>query len=155
MRQTSKTRVAGEGEAPRGGNRNALYDEVTAKIIAQLEAGRFPWVQPWGTVDGSGQGAGIGPALPHNALTGRSYSGVNVLLLWGSVIEGGYPSQGWLTFRQALEAGGHVRKGEKGVTVVYADRFTPQAEKARAQESGEDARSVPFLKRFTVFNGAP
>jgi antirestriction protein ArdC len=55
---------------------------------------------------------------------------------------------------QALEAGGHVRKGEKGVTVVYADRFTPQAEKARAQESGEDARSVPFLKRFTVFNVA-
>lgn len=56
MRQTSKCRVAGEGEAPRGGNRNALYDEVTAKIIAQLEAGRFPWVQPWGTVEGVGQG---------------------------------------------------------------------------------------------------
>ncbi|WDF72262.1 ArdC family protein [Novosphingobium sp. KACC 22771] len=153
MRHTSKRRAAGEGEAPRGGNRNSLYDEVTAKIIAQLEAGRFPWGQPWGAVDGSGQG-GVGPALPHNALTGRSYSGVNILLLWGSVIEGGYPSQGWLTFRQALEAGGNVRKGEKGVTVVYADRFTPQAEKTRAQESGEDARSVPFLKRFTVFNVA-
>jgi hypothetical protein len=56
MRQTSKCRAVGEGEAPRGGNRNSLYDEVTAKIIAQLEAGHFPWVQPWGKVDGAGQG---------------------------------------------------------------------------------------------------
>jgi antirestriction protein ArdC len=78
-----------------------------------------------------------------------------VLLLWGSVIESGFPSQGWLTFRQALEAGGNVRKGERGVTVVYADRFTPEAEKLRARESGGDAKSVPFLKRFTVFNSAP
>ena len=147
-----------EGTRRTGENRMQLYDEVTGKIMAQLEAGRFPWVQPWGVVQGSGQGggqgSGIAPALPHNALTGRSYSGVNVLLLWGSVIECAYPSQGWLTFRQALEAGGNVRKGEKGVTVVYADRFTPQAEKARAQQCGEDARSVPFLKRFTVFNVA-
>jgi antirestriction protein ArdC len=147
-----------QSEARGGENRAQLYDEVTAKIIAQLEAGRFPWVQPWGTGigTGSGKGAGAGPApgLPHNALTGRTYSGVNVLLLWGSVIEFAYPSQGWLTFKQALEAGGNVRKGEKGVTVVYADRFTPQAEKERAQQSGEDARTIAFLKRFTVFNVA-
>jgi len=45
-----------------------------------------------------------------------------------------------------------VRKGERGTTVVYADRFVPQAERARAAETGEDARAVPFLKRFTVFN---
>jgi antirestriction protein ArdC len=123
-----------------------LYDEVTARIMGELEAGRFPWAQPWGR--------SAGPGLPRNALTGRSYSGINVLILWGAVIEQGYPSQSWLTFRQALEAGGHVRKGEQGVTVVYADRFTPEAEKARARESGEDARTVPFLKRFTVFNVA-
>jgi antirestriction protein ArdC len=65
-----------------------------------------------------------------------------------------YPSQGWLTYRQAAEAGGHVRQGERGVTVVYADRFIPDAEKERAREGGEDARSIPFLKRFTVFNVA-
>ena len=152
----------GKSAAMGGENRARLYDEVTATIIAQLEEGRFPWVQPWSAQIGartgvggpSGQGSGLAPALPHNALTGRTYSGVNILLLWASVIEGGYPSQGWLTFRQALEAGGHVRKGEKGVTVVYADRFTPEAEKVRAKDSGEDARSVPFLKRFTVFNVA-
>lgn len=90
--------------------------------------------------------------MPRNALTGRGYSGVNVLILWGAVIEHGYPSQSWLTFRQAQEAGGTVKKGERGVTVVYADRFTPEAERERAQASGEDAKTIAFLKRFTVFN---
>lgn len=128
-----------------------LYDEVTARIVAELEAGRVPWVQPW-SAGASGQG--LAPGLPRNALTARAYSGVNVLILWGAVIEHGYPSQGWLTFRQALEAGGCVRKGERGTCVVYADRFTPEAEKARVRAEGGDARSVPFLKRFTVFNVA-
>jgi antirestriction protein ArdC len=74
--------------------------------------------------------------------------------LWSAVIEHGWPSQSWLTFRQALEAGGCVRKGERGTTVVYADRFTPEAEKTRARDAGEDARAIPFLKRFTLFNVA-
>lgn len=132
--------------SPTGSN---LYDEVTARIIAQLEAGRCPWVQPWG-VPGSEGGAAVG--LPFNAATGRSYSGINILILWGALFETGYSAQGWLTFRQALGLGGHVRKGERGTTVVYADRFIPQAEKARAQDAGEEARGIPFLKRFTVFN---
>src|SRR3546814_15467769 len=89
-----------------------------------------------------------------NALTGRRYSGINVLLLWGAAIGGAYPSQHWLTFKQALEAGGNVRKGEKGTMVVYADRFVPEAEKTKARETGEDAKAVTFLKRFTVFNVA-
>ncbi len=130
-----------------GTPRASLYQEVTGRIVAELEAGRAPWVQPWDK-------AAVATGLPRNALSGRPYSGINILLLWGAVIDGGYPSQGWLTFRQALEAGGAVRKGEKGVTVVYADRFTPEAEAARAREAGQDARSVPFLKRFTVFNVA-
>lgn len=97
---------------------------------------------------------GVNPSLPRNALTSRSYSGVNVLILWGAVIEHGHPSQSWLTFRQALEAGGSVRKGERGTTVVYADRFTPEREKERARQTGVRAKAVPFLKRFTVFNVA-
>lgn len=128
--------------------RTNLYDEVTARIMAELEAGRFPWVQPWGSAGAAG------PALPRNALTGRSYSGVNVLLLWGACIQQGHASQSWLTFRQALEAGGSVRKGERGVTVVYADRFIPKGEAERAAREDENARAVPFLKRFTVFNVA-
>jgi antirestriction protein ArdC len=132
-----------------GADRTSLYDDITNKIIAELEAGRVPWVQPWGTA------AAKAPlAMPANAATGRAYSGINVLILWGAVIEHGFPVQSWLTFRQALSLGGHVRKGERGTTVVYADRFIPDDEKKRAQETGEEAQAIPFLKRFTVFNVA-
>ena len=92
--------------------------------------------------------------MPKNAATGRQYSGINVLILWGAVIEHGFPGQSWLTFRQALALGGNVRKGERGTTVVYADRFTPEDERRRARETGEEAQAIPFLKRFTVFNAA-
>ncbi|MFV0384046.1 ArdC family protein, partial [Paracoccus sp. (in: a-proteobacteria)] len=84
----------------------------------------------------------------------RQYSGINVLILWGAVIQHGYPTQHWVTFRQALSLGGNVRKGERGTTVVYADRFTPEDEKRRARETGEEPDRIPFLKRFTVFNAA-
>ncbi|APX23879.1 MULTISPECIES: ArdC family protein [Rhodobacterales] len=135
--------------AHKSGPRTNLYDDITDKIIAELEEGRLPWVQPWGTA------AAQAPlAMPRNASTGRQYSGINVLILWGAVIQRGYPTQHWLTFRQALSLGGNVRKGERGTTVVYADRFTPEDEKRRARETGEDANSIPFLKRFTVFNAA-
>src|SRR5271166_2628232 len=117
-----------------GQDRPSLYDEITDKVIAELEAGRVPWVQPWGTA-----AAKAPPALPKNASTDRHYSGINVLLLWGSTIEHGFAAQSWLTFRQALSLGGHVRKGERGTTVVYADRFVPKDEKRRAIEDGEEA----------------
>jgi antirestriction protein ArdC len=130
-------------------DRASLYDDITNKIIGELEAGRLPWVQPWGTA------AAKAPlAMPRNASTGRPYSGINVLILWSAVVEHGYPGQSWLTFRQALSLGAHVRKGERGTTVVYADRFIPDDEKRRAREIGEDAQAIPFLKRFTVFNTA-
>ena len=132
-----------------GSDRTNLYDEITDKIIADLEAGRFPWVQPWG------KAAARAPlGLPNNASTGRAYSGINILILWGAVVQHGFPGQGWLTYRQAAALGGNVRKGEHGTTVVYADRFIPEDEKRRARETGEEAQAIPFLKRFTVFNTA-
>jgi len=127
-------------------NVQSLHDTVTARIISELEAGRFPWVQPWASSGGTPLG------LPQNASTGRTYSGVNILLLWFAAIEQGRPSQRWLTFKQALALGGCVRKGEKGTMVVYADTFVPKAEQEKASASGEDARRVGFLKRFTVFH---
>lgn len=130
-----------------GQDRATLYDEITDKIIAELEAGRVPWVQPWGT-----EAAKAPLSMPRNAASARPYSGINVLILWGAVIERGFAGQSWLTFRQALALGGHVRKGERGTTVVYADRFVPADERRRAREMGEEAQAVPFLKRFTVFN---
>lgn len=128
-------------------DRTSLYTEITDKIIAELEAGRVPWVQPWGAA-----AANAPVAIPQNAATGRLYSGINVLLLWGAIFERGFSSQSWLTFRQALSLGGNVRKGELGTTVVYADRFVPEGERRRARETDEDAQAIPFLKRFTVFN---
>lgn len=130
-----------------GQDRATLYDEITDKIIAELEAGRVPWVQPWGT-----EAAKAPLSMPRNAASARPYSGINVLILWGAVIERGFAGQSWLTFRQALALGGHVRKGERGTTVVYADRFVPADERRRAREMGEEAQAIPFLKRFTVFN---
>ncbi|MCK1655373.1 DUF1738 domain-containing protein [Bradyrhizobium sp. 149] len=130
-----------------GEDRASLYDHITNKIIAELEAGRVPWVQPWGTAAAEGP-----PALPKSAASGRQYSGINILVLWGAATEHGFKGESWLTFRQALSLGGHVRKGERGTTVVYADRFVPVDEKCRAHEAGEEAQVVPFLKRFTVFN---
>jgi antirestriction protein ArdC len=129
--------------------RETVYQEVTDRIIAELEAGRVPWAQPWGRVPGA---APVG--LPRNAATARRYSGINILILWGAVIQKGYPCQVWLTFRQAKEMGGAVRKGERGTTVCYADRFVPKAERERAAREGDEPEAVPFLKRYTVFNVA-
>ena len=58
-----------------GADRTNLYDEISAKIIGELEAGRLPWVQPWGA---SAVAAPL--AMPRNAATGRGYSGINVLI---------------------------------------------------------------------------
>jgi antirestriction protein ArdC len=130
-----------------GRDRPSLYQEITDKIIAELEAGRVPWVQPWGT-----SAAKASVTMPKNAATERQYSGINVLILWSAVIESGFSTQNWLTFRQALGLGGNVRKGEHGTTVVYADRFVPDEERRRAERDGDEPNTIPFLKRFTVFN---
>ena len=136
-------------QIPRKGDqpRQSLYAEVTHKIVAEIEAGRCPWVQPWAQV-------GVAPGLPRNALSKRKYSGINILLLWSEVIERGYSSQNWLTFRQALEAGGSIRKGERGTMIVFAEKFTPRSEKEHTADDGSAAKQVHFLKRFTVFNVA-
>lgn len=142
--------MARKERAPReGSDRTNLYDDITERIIAEIEEGRLPWVQPWETA------AAQAPlAMPKNASTGRNYSGINVLILWSAVVQNGFASQHWLTFRQALSLGGNVRKGERGTTVVYADRFVPKDEKRRAREMGEDPATIPFLKRFSLFNVA-
>lgn len=128
-------------------DRTSIYDRITQQIIEQLEAGRAPWVQPW-----SRNACGPDVGIPHNAVTGRGYSGINILMLWGEAVVRGYPHQSWLTYRQAQAAGGHVRKGEKGATVFYAGRFVPDQEKHRAESEGRDARGIPFLRAYTVFN---
>lgn len=125
---------------------DALYAGVTDRIIGELEAGRVPWVQPWDsnvTVSG----------LPHNAGSGRAYSGINILILWQALFGHGFAAQRWLTFKQTQAFGGNVRKGERGTTVCYADRFTPKDRDGEAS-GDEERRQAAFLKRFTVFNVA-
>ncbi len=86
-----------------------LYAETTARIIAALEQGH-PVGAPWSQdVD----------SMPVNAGTRRPYRGINALLLALEATSHGYPLNRWLTYRQASELGGQVRKGEHGTTVVF------------------------------------
>lgn len=130
-------------------SRRDIYADVTARVIAQLEAGTAPWACPWDKVRGD-----ISTSLPHNGRTGRAYSGVNILLLWLAASDAPYPSNDWLTYKQAAEIGAHVRKGERGTHIVYADSFVPKGEAARAARDGDDPRKTFFLKSYCVFNVA-
>lgn len=80
--------------------------------------------------------------------TGQPYTGINVLLLWSEAVARGFRSPIWMTFKQALELGAHVRKGETGSLVVYASRFTKTETDAHGDEVEKD---IPFLKAYTVF----
>jgi antirestriction protein ArdC len=126
----------------KGIQRDNLYRDITDKIIAELEQGIVPWVQPWTS---SKQLCPLG--LPVNGLTRRSYSGINILLLWSALEDQGFASPYWLTFKQCIAMGGSVRKGEKGTHVYFADKFVPQKEKARAEETGDEPSAIAFLKR--------
>lgn len=120
-----------------------LYQSVTDKIIEAIEAG----VQRDGKPLWSGAGA---TGMPYNRKSGKTYSGVNVLMLWLAAMEAGFCSSSWLTFKQARELGGSVKKGSKGVQVVY---FSTVERETTNRETGEiDTRAVGFLKSYTVFN---
>ena len=120
-----------------------VYSRVTDRIIADLEQGVRPWLKPWSTDNAA---EGITRPLRHN---GTPYRGINVLLLWGEAMAKGYASAIWMTYRQADELGAHVKKGEQGSMVVYADRFT----KTETTDQGEEIeQDIPFMKAYTVFN---
>ena len=119
---------------------NAIYETVTNQIIAELEAGAIPWTKPWKS---SGKSIGI---MPTNAVTGRSYSGINIPILWHSASSCGYDRHAWLTYRQAQEKGAQVRKGEKATMVVFTKRIVRGEDDERATHS--------MLKSFFVFNVA-
>lgn len=125
-----------------------VYTRVTDQIIASLERGVRPWQRPWssGTAD-----AQVVRPLRGN---GVPYRGINVLMLWGAALDNGFTGSTWLSFKQALELGGCVRKGEKGSLVVYAGSITrTDSDGTNGEETGEDnERRIPFLKGYTVFN---
>ena len=120
-----------------------VYQKVTDKIIADLEKGELTWLRPWNA--GNTDGRIIRPQR-HN---GMGYNGINILMLWSAALEHGFQSPFWMTFNQAKEFGAHVRKGEAGSLVVYANTIT----KSEEQEDGTEVeRKIPFMKGYTVFN---
>jgi antirestriction protein ArdC len=116
-----------------------LYAEVSARIVAELEAGAAPWIKPWSATPGAN--------TPCNAMSNRPYSGCNVILLWMAQAVG-YRSPRYLTFKQAMDLGGHVRKGERG-TKVY---FVKQLEIRDGADDEPSTRLVPMMREYTVFN---
>jgi antirestriction protein ArdC len=120
-----------------------IYARVTDAIVADLERGVRTWIKPWSAEHLAGR---ISRPLRHN---GEPYSGINVILLWSEAVSRGFNAPNWMTFRQALALGGHVRKGEHGATVVYANRIT----RTETDDHGQDVeREIRFLKAYTVFN---
>lgn len=124
-------------------NRQDVYQRVTNTIIADLEQGIRTWMKPWSAKHAAGP---ITRPLRHN---GEAYRGINILMLWVAALEIGYTAPFWMTYRQARELGGQVRKGEKGSLIVYADRITRSEE---SPEGEQVEREIPFLKGYTVFN---
>lgn len=122
----------------------SLYEEVTARIVALLEQGVKPWQQPWKSVSAKGHAL-----IPTNAATGRGYTGMNVILLWLEANAKGYPSHGWMTFRQANDLGARVRKGEKSCTVIYTKTTEKEVDDGKG---GTELKKVPILKTYHVFN---
>lgn len=119
-----------------------VYTRVTDQIIAALENGTKPWEPSWNN------GSRTGGVMPLRACC-IPYKGINILLLWIAAEKAAYQSPTWMTFKQAMELGGCVRKGEKGTGIVYAgarevERETPTGE--------SETDSIPFLKSYTVFN---
>jgi antirestriction protein ArdC len=123
--------------------RQDIYTRITGKIIASLEQGVRPWMKPWNGENAAGR---ITRPLRHN---GMPYSGINILMLWCASVENDFGSPMWMTFNQATELNAHVRKGEKGSLVVYANSFKRVEQDAEGQDV---EREIPFLKGYTVFN---
>ena len=117
------------------GGQQAIYDMVTDRIIALLEQGVVPWRKTWAGGDAGG--------LPVNLVSRKPYRGVNVFLLACAA----YGSPYWLTFNQAKARGGCVRKGEKGMPVI----FWKWLEGKEDPETGKKGR-IPLLRYYTVFN---
>ncbi|MDE1152821.1 MAG: zincin-like metallopeptidase domain-containing protein [Micavibrio sp.] len=124
-------------------DRKDVYNRVTDRIIGDLEKGVRSWMKPWNAGHTAGK---ITRPLRHN---GTPYQGINILMLWGEALDKGYSSPIWMTYNQAQELGAHVRKGQQGALVVYANKIT----RTETGEGGEEIeKQIPFMKGYSVFN---
>ena len=121
---------------------NDLYQTTTDRILDMLDKGTVPWRHPIVGAPGCGSGGG----MPRNLQSGKAYRGVNVFLLAVAGWVLGYDSPHWLTFRQARERGGHVRKGEKSTPIIFWKQHHVED-----RETGKQ-KPVPVLRCYHVFN---
>ena len=130
-------------------SRADIYQRITDRIAAAIEAGAGEWRMPWHP------GAdGVAPVLPVNAATGKPYRGVNTVVLWATAQAEGYPSAVWATYRQWAELGAQVRKGERASPVVFW-KISDKEEQENTDEGAEDGRrSRVFARGYSVFNAA-
>lgn len=115
-----------------------VYEKVMGKVIAAMEAGEIPWQKGWAT-----------NRPPHNALSGRSYHGGNVLALWFERMLKEYTLDAWVTFKQALEAGCVVQKGQHATPVYFMKSVT---RKAAGEDAEGDSESLWIARLYFVFN---
>ena len=122
----------------------AIYTEITAKIIEKLEAGLVSgeWNPPWRASTG----------LPHNATTGKHYTGGNIIALWIAGIDNEYTSNKWATYRQWDALGAQVRKGEKATHLIKWVEPSGKRDRAARGDDAKKPRIVPV--GFAVFNAA-
>jgi antirestriction protein ArdC len=123
--------------------RSDIYTRVTDRILADLEKGVRPWLQPWNA------GHAAGPITRPLRASGQPYKGVNVLMLWTSAMAQHFASPIWMTFKQAKELNANIRKGSKGSPVVYSDCITRTE---TTDDGGEQERDIYFMKEYHVFN---
>jgi len=121
-----------------------IAEEITNRILEDLEKGVTPWEKPWK--------AGRGLPLPLNASTGKHYRGINVFVLWNQAIAKGYSTPSWVTFNQANALKGHVRKGEKGTDVVFFKPISKTKSLNLEDEVLVDQQTFWVLRTYTVFN---
>ncbi|MFQ1049639.1 ArdC family protein [Avibacterium paragallinarum] len=127
-----------------------IYQEITDRIIAALEAGTVPWLKPWDNPEGN-----LG--IPCNAVSGRYYQGINILLLWLAGAENGYRQCKWITARAANKLGGYVRKGEKATIVasycpIEREKCDDEGNPICDEEGNPEMEQFAILKRYPVFN---
>jgi antirestriction protein ArdC len=113
-----------------------IYEKITERILELLEQGVKPWSPTHFTKVG----------FPKNFASGNYYQGVNTFLLAMQR----YASPWWLTYPQAQDLGGNVKKGERGSTVVKYGKFSKAGEDTQAD--GEKPQSRGYLKSYSVFN---
>jgi antirestriction protein ArdC len=116
-----------------------VFANLSARIVAKLERGAAPWIKPWSGTPGAN--------TPCNAVSSRPYSGCNVVLLWMAQAVG-YRTPRFLTFKQALELGGNVRKGEHGTRVTVTTAHPAKARQAAQRgPSGPKSRCAGYRPR--------